>query len=201
MNWPKALGVYLLIGLGSFLVLFPAWLPNKPTLPVEDGVVEGLQFVLLLASGAFLFAAAYQRKHIRSIYRALGAFCVMAAVSENDHLLAPILGDLPFKWILIPTIIWVLIDVFTHKKALRRFTEIAIRTPASGFIGSALILIYIFSKGIGLQSFWDAALEGEAPKNLGRICEQYLQLLACYFIFVGCAGFCLTTGKVTAKEK
>ena len=59
--WLRPVGMAALICLGSILILFPAWLPRNPELPVEDGAVELLQLVLLSLSAAFLLATSHTR--------------------------------------------------------------------------------------------------------------------------------------------
>ncbi len=184
-----------LVGLGSVLVLFPAWLPRaSPSgLDLENSAVEILQLALLLVSLAILLAASSHAGKLRPIYQALSLGCLAAAIGE-----APWIGDfIPFKedLLLIPVLggmTWLFVK---NSRETLRFVALSARHPASGFIAAAVIIIYVFADSFGSTRFWEASLEGEVPPGLPQICSAYLELLACYFIFVGVIGFTLPLRK------
>ena len=65
----------------------------------------------------------------------------------------------------------------------------------AGFIAAALLILYVFNRVVGSPQFWEASLgEGFSPE-IPRICKSYLELLACYFIFVGSLGLAITLGR------
>lgn len=191
----RTLGTYLLIGLGSIAILAPAWLPNRPTLPVEDSLVQILQLVLLIASSAFFFAAAPHARKMKPIFRACGFLGITASISEHDQILDHFLSPLRWKWMLFPIGAFLLFQIIKNRRAFRSFIEMATKTPASGFLGAALILIYFFSSIFGSTEFWTAALNTPPPEELADTLREYLELLACYFIFIATAGFCLPLTK------
>lgn len=180
-----------LISLGSVVILFPAWLPRNPQLPVEDGAVELLQLIMLSLSAAFLLATSTHTGSLRPVYLGLSFSAMAAAVAEFDYAIVSILPDLVAKWLFLPFLIIALWYFTRNRRSLGRFIAQAARHPASGFIAAALILIYVFSEFFGSSVFWEATLESEFHPDLPKICQEYLELLACYFIFVGVVGFCL----------
>lgn len=185
-----------LVGLGSILVLFPAWLPRASAsgLDLENSAVEILQLALLLLSMAILLAAAGHAGRFRPVYQALSLGCLAATIGE-----APWLEDfLPFSpdWLLVPTLAAITILLVKNPRETLRFVALSARHPASGFIAAAIIIIYVFAKFFGSRTFWEASLEGaDIPEGLPKICSAYLELLACYFIFVGVVGFTLPLRK------
>ncbi len=70
------------MGLGAVLILFPAWLPDKKSVPLEDSVVEIMQSALLAFSAALMFATAPHAGPYRAIYRAMGFLTVAALIAE-----------------------------------------------------------------------------------------------------------------------
>ena len=48
---------------------------------------------------------------------------------------------------------------------------------------------------IGAPQFWQAALGDSFSLEIPRICKSYLELLACFFIFVGSLGLAITLGR------
>ncbi|NNM30146.1 MAG: hypothetical protein HKO57_11545 [Akkermansiaceae bacterium] len=186
------MGLALLISLGSVLVLFPAWLPRGPSsLAVEDGAVELLQVVLLSASAAFLLAGAAHAGRFRPIYQGLSFAVIAAAVAELENGLAVILPGKTSGWVFLPFVLVAAWKFARHRRETLRFIGFAARHPSSGFIAAALIIIYVFGHFFGSRAFWQATLESDFPPDLPRICRGYLELLSCYFIFVGVIGFCI----------
>ena len=190
-GWHRTFGMAVLISLGSILVLFPAWLPRNPALPVEDGAVELLQLAMLSMSAAFLLATASHAGRFRPIYLGMSAAAMAAAVAEFEDALGAIFPSHLTKWLFLPFLVVAAWFFATNRRETLRFTALAARHPASGFIAAALILIYVFSRFFGSKAFWSATLEAEFDPDLPRICRGYLELVSCYFIFVGVIGFCL----------
>lgn len=65
----------------------------------------------------------------------------------------------------------------------------------AGFIGAALLILYVFNRVVGSAQFWQASLGDSFPPEIPRICKSYLELLACYFVFVGSLGLAITLGR------
>lgn len=185
----------VLISLGSVLILFPAWLPRNPELPVEDGAVELLQLAMLSLSAAFLLATASHAGRSRPVYMGLSFSAMAGAVAEFDYALGAIIPPLAAKWLFAPFLLIALWYFTRDRHALARSISAAASHPSTGFIAAALILIYVFSDFFGSTAFWRATLESDFSPDLPRICREYLELLACYFIFVGVLGFCLPAKK------
>ena len=118
-----------------------------------------------------------------------------AAVAEFDYALISIFPTSMTKWLFLPFLLVALFYFSRDRRSLTRFIDLAARQPASGFIAAALVLIYVFSGFFGSSAFWKATLESDFHPDLPRICQEYLELLACYFIFVGVVGFCLSAGR------
>lgn len=190
-HWLGTLANTALVGLGSVLILFPAWLPRASAsgLDLENSAVEILQLALLLLSTAILLAASAHAGRFRPIYQALALGCLAATIGE-----APWISYfLPFKedLLLIPILGGMTLLFIKNRRETLRFIGLSARHPASGFIAAAIIIIYVFANFFGSNAFWEASLEGHVPSGLPKICSAYLELLACYFIFVGVVGFTL----------
>ena len=181
-------------------MLFPAWLPRASAsgVDLENSAVELLQVALLMVSTAFLVAGSAHARRFKPIYRALALGCLAAAIGESPWL-EGILG-LSEEWILLPifgTIIWLLVK---NPRETLRYIGLSARQPASGFIAAAIVIIYVFANFFGSQRFWEASLEEAVPEGLPDICSAYLELLGCYFIFVGVIGLILPLRKNRDKE-
>lgn len=160
-------------------------------MPVEDGAVELLQLALLATSAAFLLAASSHVGRFQPIYLGMSSAIMAAAVAEFSGALRAIFPEIIADWIFLPFILLALWFFASNRREALRFTSFASRHPSSGFIAAALILIYVFSRIFGSTAFWAATLESDFNPNIPKICRGYLELLSCYFIFVGVIGFCL----------
>jgi hypothetical protein len=76
-----------------------------------------------------------------------------------------------------------------------RFFETMGHHAGAGLIAAALLIIYVFNRVIGAPQFWEAVLGDAFSPEIPRICKSYLELLACYFVFVGSLGIAITLGR------
>ena len=65
----------------------------------------------------------------------------------------------------------------------------------SGLIAAALLIIYVFNRVIGSTAFWKASLGPAFSPTIPKICKSYLELLACYLIFIGALGLSITLAR------
>ena len=179
------------MGLGAVLILFPAWLPDKPTLPAEDSAVELLQVALLGFSAALFFATAPHAGPYRAVYRSLGFIAVAALIAEIGNSIDNIIAPLRHEYIVVPLFIWTGLTLLRRRKQTLHFIGFASRHPASGFILASIILVYAFSRVFGSDAFWSATLDGNHHPDTPEVCRAYLELLSCYFVLLGAIGFCL----------
>lgn len=185
-----------LICLGTVAILLPAWLPNQPGIPIERGTVELLQAGMLGLAAAVMFGAAAHAGRNRSVCRVLGLALVAAVIGELEDFFSGILGwNFPEGPVIGLILLWALVHGLTHKAALVRFLGTVGTHAGSGLIASALLIIYVFNRVIGSSGFWRAALGTGFDPEIPRICRSYLELLACYLIFIGTLGYAITLAR------
>ena len=59
---------------------------------------------------------------------------------------------------------------------------------------------YVFNYLFGSENFWRAALGPDFSKDIPEICSGYLELLACYLLFIGALGLSLTLARRPEPE-
>jgi len=190
-SWLRTVVIALLTGLGAILILFPAWLPDKPSLPTEDSAVEILQSALLAFASALLFATAPHAGPYRAVYRSLGLLTVAILIAEIGEAIDNIIEPLRHEVFVVALLIVIGLTLLHRRKEFLHFVGFASRHPASGFVVAAVILVYAFSRVFGSNAFWNATLDGQHHPDTPRVCRAYLELLACYFVFLGAIGYCL----------
>jgi hypothetical protein len=186
----------LLICAGSVAILLPAWLPNRPSAPLERGTVEFLQAGLLAAGCAVMMGATAHTGRNRPVCRILGLALAAAVVGELEDFVSLVMGQ-PFpEEIVVGSLLLVaLITALRHRKVVIGFIGLLGRHAGAGLVAAALLIIYVFDRVVGGRAFWQASLgEGFDPR-IPVICKSYLELLACYLIFIGSIGLALTLAR------
>ncbi|MDA7506152.1 hypothetical protein N9A89_00220 [Akkermansiaceae bacterium] len=197
--WKARLVTAFLVILGSILILFPAWLPNHPRLPTEESAVEALQIILLLASAAFWFGSSRSAGETGPFYKIMGAGGIAAALGEIDGL-ARSISNLPSWAIFVLPAIYILVLFFKNRRIFPAFYTEFSTHPAAGFFASAFIMIYVLARFLGTPLLWKAALEANYHPDIPETVQGYLELLACYLLFVGSIGLCLRDRKHDPTE-
>jgi hypothetical protein len=181
---------------GSVAILLPAWLPNRPGVPVERGTVELLQAFLLAAAAAVLLGAAGHAGPYRPVCRVLALGLIAAFVGEIEDFVSGILGwKFPEAWFVAGILVLALATALRHRLIVVHFVATLGNHAGSGLIASALLIIYVFNRVIGSSTFWQATLGAAFSPTIPRICRSYLELLACYLIFIGALGLSLTLAR------
>lgn len=189
-TWKQALVSTALVLAGSFAIFFPAWLPDKPNLPTEEGIVEALQLVLLLTTSAFWFGAAHPAGKVGPFYQIMGAITLGSALGEGDDLIERT-THFAIEWFFLPLGIYALIKFQNHKKHLGSFIDEFVSRPAAGFFASAFILIFVLARFLGTSLLWKASLGENYHPDVPQTVEAYLELLASYLLLIGTIGLCI----------
>ena len=195
-SWSRTVVRILMICAGSVAILLPAWLPNRPNVPIERGTVELLQAFLLAAAAVVVFGAASHAGFYRPVCRVLGLGLIAAFVGEIEDFISGILGWKFPEGVVVGLILVVaLITSLRHRKVMLYFIASLGNHAGSGLIAAALLIIYVFNRVIGSTAFWKASLGAAFSPSIPKICKSYLELLACYLIFIGALGLSITLAR------
>lgn len=192
-SWLSTLVRVTLICGGAVVILLPAWLPNRPSVPIESGTVELLQAFLLAAAAAVMFGAATHAGANRSVCRVLALGLVAAVVGEIEDFVSGILGlKFPEAMVLGLILSVALVIAIRRRRIMLHFFSTLGNHAGSGLIGAALLILYVFNRVVGSPKFWKASLGPAFSPEIPKICKSYLELLACYLIFIGVLGISIT---------
>lgn len=195
-SWSRTLVRILLICAGTVAILLPAWLPNRPRVPIERGTVELLQAFLLAAAATVMLGASPHAGAYRPVCRVLALGLIAAFVGEIEDFISGILGwKFPEAWVVGLILFVALITALRHRQMMVHFIATLGNHAGSGLIAAALLIIYVFNRVIGKAAFWKAALGDAFSPEIPKICKSYLELLACYFIFIGALGLSITLAR------
>jgi hypothetical protein len=195
-SWSRTLLRGLMICAGCVVILLPAWLPNRPSVPISRGTVELLQAVLLAASAVVMLGAAPHAGAYRPVCRILALGLIAAFVGEIEDFVSEILGwKVPAAWVIGAILVVALIAALKHRRIIGHFVAVLGHHAGAGLIAAALLIIYVFNRVIGGAAFWKASLGDAFTPDTPKICKSYLELLACYLIFIGALGLSLTLAR------
>ncbi len=186
----------LLISAGCLAILLPAWLPNRSAAPVESATVEMLQALLLAASAVVILGAGAHAGRYRPISHILGLGLIAALVGEIEDFVSGILGwRFPESLLVAGLLLVALIIALRHRRVAIDFFSRLGNHAGAGLIAAALLINYVFNILMGSPTFWKAALGPAFSPAVPEICKSYLELLACYLIFIGVLGLSLTMAR------
>lgn len=186
----------LLICGGSVAILLPAWLPNRQTVSIERGTVELLQAFLLAAAATVMLGASSHAGPYRPVCRILAMGLIAAFVGEIEDFVSGILGwQFPEGRVIGVILLIALITTIRHRRVMLHFLADLGNHAGSGLIAAALLILYVFNRVIGSATFWQASLGAAFSPNIPKICKSYLELLACYLLFIGALGLSITLAR------
>jgi len=195
-SWSNTLLRVTLICGGCVAILLPAWLPDRDSAQLSRGTVELLQALLLAAAAAVMLGTSSHAGLNRPVCRVLFLGLLIAFVGEIDDFVTDILGhQFPEAWIVAVLLVLVLVTIMRHRKVMLHFFSTLGNHAGSGLIGSALLIIYVFNHVIGSSKFWKLTLGPAFSPEVPRICKSYLELFACYLIFIGALGLSITLAR------
>jgi hypothetical protein len=195
-SWSRTLVRATLISGGAVAILLPAWLPNRGSAPIERGTVELMQAFLLAASAAVMLGASSHAGYNRPVCRVIAIILLGTFIAEIEDFISGILKlKFPEAWISGILLLAALITALRHRRIMVHFISTLGNHAGSGFIGAALLIIYVFNRVIGSAKFWKATLGASFSPEIPKICKGYLELLGCYLIFVGILGLSITLAR------
>lgn len=185
-----------LISGGAVAILLPAWLPNRGSAPIERGTVELMQAFLLAASAAVMLGASSHAGYNRPVCRVIAMILLGTFIAEIEDFISGILKlKFPEAWVSGIILLAALVTALRHRRVMVHFISTLGNHAGSGFIGAALLIIYVFNRVIGSAKFWKATLGASFSPEIPKICKGYLELLGCYLIFVGILGLSITLAR------
>ena len=195
-SWSKTLVRGLMICGGCVALLLPAWLPNRSSAPIERGTVELLQAALLAGAATVMLGASPHAGAYRPVCRVLALGLIAAFVGEIEDFISDILGWKFPEAVAVGIILSAgLVIALRHRGVMVHFIAGLGNHAGSGLIAAALLIIYVFNRVIGGAAFWKTSLGAAFSPEIPRICKSYLELLACYLIFIGALGMSITLAR------
>lgn len=196
-TWSHTLVRVFLISAGCVAILLPAWIPDRSSAQLGRGTVEFLQALLLAAAAVVLLGSSAHAGPNRPVCRVLALGCLAAFIGEVDDFVTDVMNHKFIgEWLVALVLLVALITILRHRKVMLHFFSTVGNHAGSGLIGAALLILYVFNHIIGSSKFWKATLgSATLAPEVAQVCKSYLELLACYLIFIGALGLSITLAR------
>jgi len=183
------------------LILLIWWLARSrgEELFSEGGLLEWIQFGILLATVAVFVCAGRFIRDFRELFFLLAALPCMAAVRELDADFDRWLGafgwQLPFYLILL----WAAIHGMRKRAAIRSQLQPFIRHRAFGILWAGFMIAIPFAQMIGNGEFLRALSDEDYQRSIKRLIEECTEAIGYLVMLLGAVDWAMDARGITKK--
>ena len=182
--------LYCCLAAGTALVLFNATnLVDQPVTINESSIIERFQVLYLLVCVILFFLSAKMKSSMMSLSILLAGMALIALTREFDYFFDNYVFD--GAWQVVSFLVAVATGLFVIKfrqglkSSIQEFT-----TKASfGYMTSAFVVLFVFSRLIGKQALWRAILGENYLRVVKNFVEESTELFAYTLLLIGAIEF------------
>lgn len=152
----------------------------------ENGPVEWFQLALLLACFGCLQTAAFRIEERREILHLLALLPPASAVREMDAILDRSVFDGAWQLIVTLLVLHALFFIRHHRRKVTIQLKPVLASGSFGLLFAGFLAVMVFSRLIGQQIFWRAALQEQYLRLVGRVVEESCELFGYLLLLFGC---------------
>lgn len=185
--------VYMLAAAGlTYLIMLEGYERGAQSAYSERSLTEWLEMLLSLASGVLFLVSARLQPALRPALAMLAALCLMMCVREGDFLLDEYVFDGAWQTlvtaIIVVTAIYVWRQPLPVKPAILDFA----RLPAAGILLSGFMVLFVFSRLFGRESFWQVVMGDTYMRVVKNIAEEGTEIMGYGLIAISAAELLFT---------
>lgn len=159
----------------------------------ENGMVEWFHFGLLISCSALLQFASTRMPELRGGFHVLAVLSLVASVRELDRILDEYVFDGAWQVLVSVLVLYISFYAWVHRRAITHQLLRISSYPPTGLLVSGFITVMVFSRLLGQQLFWRAALQENYLRLVGRIVEESCELFGYLLLLFGCLEFVIFT--------
>jgi hypothetical protein len=166
----------------------------------EGGLLEWIQFVILLATAAVFVCAGYGVRAFRELCFLLAALPCMAAVRELDADFDRWLGA--FGWQLPFYVILLGAGIYGIRMRAAIFNQLQpfIQHRAFGILWAGFIIAIPFAQMIGNSDFLRALFDEDYQRPFKRLIEECTEVIGYLIIFLGAVDWAMDARGITKNK-
>ncbi|NKE70253.1 hypothetical protein [Candidatus Manganitrophus noduliformans] len=148
--------------------------------------MEWFQLVLLFACFGCLQTAAFRIEERREIFHLLALLPLASAVREMDANLDRYVFDGAWQIMVAMAAFYAFFFIRRHRRSVAAQLQPVLASGPFGFLFAGFLTVMVFSRLIGQQLFWRAALQEQYLRLVGRIVEESSELFGYLLLLFGC---------------
>jgi hypothetical protein len=153
----------------------------------EHSILEYSQTVLLLITAALFYTAARCSDHWRVLCIGFTFAALIAAVREQDTFLDRWLFDGAWQCLVFGLVVGLAVYLKRRGRGLGRELNTFVETRAAGLLAAGFLIVFVFSRLFGKQTFWKAVMGEGYQRVVKNIVEEGVELLG-YSLLTMAAG-------------
>ncbi len=179
----------ILVGAVALCVSWEAKYGTADYLFDEDSILEYLQVIALLFTALAAHVAGHWSKPKMALSSLLvGAACI-ACIREFDFALDRYLFDGAWQLMACITAFIAISRAWQHKENLKEAISEFLARPSFGIMAAGFITVFVFSRLIGRQVFWQAVMGDDYMRVVKIAVEESTELLGYTLILIGSLEF------------
>ncbi len=155
----------------------------------DGGLLETLQFLLVLTAGTSLLLMARREASFSVVLKILGALALFAAGRELDSIFDSFLydyvGTKGYWLVTVPAGSYAGYLIWRHRHTVVRDVQDFSRTRGFPFFVVGFFVISLFAQLLGQKGLWQAAMGDDFHRLVKDIVEESIELFGYLLVFVG----------------
>ena len=179
----------LLVAGSTFVLITESKVADQAIMFKEFTMTEMLQPVYLLVC-VFLFVLSARISPSRlPLVMLLAGLAVIAAIRELDHFFDLYLFDGAWQSAALLTALVAGFLVFRHKSNLRPAIEEFTSSASFGFMASAFVTLFVFSRIFGMNELWQAVMSDHYIRSVKNLAEEGTELFGYTLLLISAIEF------------
>ena len=182
---PARLALYVFLEAVGLQVIVVNVKNAGPAIFDENGLIEWIQFGLMIAAGSVFLWTWRQNSDYPSALLMCGTFSFVAALRELDHFSEILLFEDAYKYVSALFIVLALYRLGRERRRLQKDIERFMKQPAFLILGFGLFLTVLLAQILGQAELWQALIQTSSGRSAKRFLEETLETGGYLILFFG----------------
>ena len=150
----------------------------------EYSLTEWLEIGFSLLSGLIFLTVARIDRILRPVAAMLAALCCVMFIREADFFLDERVFDGAWQLLVTGVLLAISLYLWRQKAPIAKSIETYARQPSAGIFLSGFLVLFVFSRLFGRESFWQAVMGEGYMRVVKNIAEEGTELLGYGLILI-----------------
>ena len=182
---PARLALYVFLEAVGLQVIVVNVKNAGPAIFDENGLIEWIQFGLMIAAGSVFLWTWRQNSDYPSALLICGTLSFVAALRELDHFSEILLFEDAYKYVSALIIVLALYRLGRERRRLQKDIERFMKQPFFLILGFGLFLTVLLAQILGQAELWQALIQTSSGRSAKRFLEETLETGGYLILFFG----------------